>query len=190
MIARGVHLGVQLGDIDADQLAGALADLAGHHHGVDVGALDRLDDRADGVGHRENGDAIGADHDDVGLLARRERADLAFETGRAGAVHRRRLEHRFHRDRRGDIGLAAEAAVAHRRALLPEQGVHLAEQVAAESGVEVDAERRRQAVIDRLLIGEALVVEAEQRVRARIDGDVDAGLRQAASTSPAGTRVQ
>jgi hypothetical protein len=77
-------------------------------HGVDVGALYRLHDGPDGVGHREDGDAIGADHDDVGLLARREGADLAFEPGRAGAIDRRRLEYRFHRDRRGNTGLATE----------------------------------------------------------------------------------
>jgi hypothetical protein len=40
--------------------------------------------------------------------------------------------------------------------------VHLAEEVAAERRVEIDAERRRQTMIDRLLIGEALVVEAER----------------------------
>jgi hypothetical protein len=59
-----------------------------------------------------------------------------------------------------------------------EIGVHLPEQVAAESRVEVDAERRGQAVIDCLLVGEALIVEAEQRIRARIDGDVYARVRK------------
>jgi len=56
--------------------------------------------------------------------------------------------------------------------------VHLAKQIAAEGGVEVDAERRREAVIDRLLIGEALVVETEQRIRTGIDGDVHARIRE------------
>ena len=36
----------------------------------------------------------------------------------------------------------------------------------------------RQSAIDRLLVGEALIVEAEQRVGARIDGDVDARVRK------------
>ena len=88
------------------------------------------------------------------------------------------FKHRLDRDRRRRIRLAAEAALAHDRALQPEQGVHLSEHVAAERGVEIDADGRRQAVVDRLLVGEALVVEAEQRVRARIDGDVDAGIRE------------
>ena len=98
-------------------------------------------------------------------------------------------KHGLDRDRRGHGRLAAEAAIAHRRALLAEQRVHLAEHVAAEGGVEVDAERGGQAMVDRLLVGEALVVEAEQRVRTRVDGDVDAG---AGEQLPGllGTRVQ
>jgi hypothetical protein len=104
------HIGRELGDIDADQLAGTLADRARDHHRVDIGALDRLHDGADGVGHREHADAIGANHDDVGLLAGCQRADLAFETGGAGAVDGRGLEHRF-----TEIGAGTFASPRKRR---------------------------------------------------------------------------
>src|SRR5580658_7476721 len=42
-------------------------------------------------------------------------------------------------------------------------------------------------MIDRLLIGEALVVEAEQSVRTGVDGDVDAGLAEQLPCLPGDT---
>ena len=54
--------------------------------------------------------------------------------------------------------------------------MHLSEHVTTERSIKVDADRGRQAVVDRLLIGEAIVVEAEQRVGTGIDGHVDAGV--------------
>lgn len=176
MIARCANLGGQLVEIDIKELARTLAQLAGDHDGIDVRARNSLNDGADGVVDREDGHTVGADHDDVGLLAGSKRADRAFKPGGAGAVDSCGLQDRLDRDRRRHIRFAAETAIAHGRTLLAEQGVHFPEHVAAEGGIEIDADRRRETVIDRLLVGEAFIIEAEERVRTRIDCHVDPGL--------------
>jgi hypothetical protein len=168
----------QFRDIDTYQLPTALAKAATDHDGIDIGAANRLDNGANGVGHREHGDCIGAQHDDVGLLAWRERTNGCLEARGAGTVDGGSAQYVSDRDRGGRIGFATEAAIAHRRTLLVEQRVHLAKQVAAECSVQVDTERGRQSMVDRLLISKAIVIESEQRVRARIDSDIHASIRE------------
>src|SRR6201996_2824560 len=68
VVAGSNDIGGESRHIHAYQLASALTDLAGDHYGVDIRALDRLHDRADRVGHREDRGAIGSNHDDVGLF--------------------------------------------------------------------------------------------------------------------------
>src|ERR1700733_14560078 len=169
VVTRGIHFSAQFGEVDVDELAVPLADLTGNHHGVDVGAINRLHDSADGVAEREDTDAIRSHHDYVGLLSGRQRTDRAFETCDSCAVHRHGFQNLVHLDRCWCIRLAAVTASAHDRALQAKERVHLSEEVAAKGGVEIGADSRLQAVIDRLLISERFVIKTKQGIRARVD---------------------
>ena len=65
----------------------------GDEHRVDVRRVGEDDDRPDRVDHRRRVDRIDVEQDDVGLLARRQRADPVLEPDRARSVDRRELEH-------------------------------------------------------------------------------------------------
>ncbi len=62
-------------EIDIEQPAVPLAEATGDHNRIDLPALGRMDNGPGGVVGRKQADVVGADHDQVRLLARRERAD-------------------------------------------------------------------------------------------------------------------
>src|ERR1700733_3172752 len=99
VVTRGIYLSAQFGEIDVDELAAPLADLTGNHHGVNVGAINRLHDSADSVAEREDTDAIRSHHDYVGLLSGRQGTDRAFETCDTCAVHCHGFQNLVHLDR-------------------------------------------------------------------------------------------
>src|SRR4051812_2404008 len=66
-------------EVDADQLAVALHHLAGDQDSIDVLRAHAGDDRTYRIVHRHYVEPVGAQQDDVRILARRERADLALE---------------------------------------------------------------------------------------------------------------
>ena len=129
------------------QLAVLLAHDAVDDDGVDVAGARDLHDRIDRVVHRRHVDVVGPQHDDVGLLAGRQRADLAVHPEGAGAVDRRPLQRlaRLHRN-----GLVVRVAARHVVADLlaareQQRGLHFAEHLAGAIQLDVDAERRRAA---------------------------------------------
>ncbi len=109
--ARLVHHALQPVHVEADDLAAAFPDAAADDHGVDIAALGRLDHRPQRVVRRVEIDVVAPDHDDVGLLAGRERADLVGKPCAARSVDRRAFEHVAHAHRPRQIHLAGEAAV-------------------------------------------------------------------------------
>src|SRR5258708_24387928 len=64
-------------DVDAHEVAAPLFHLAGDEDGVDVARVHEIDHYAGRVVERPDIEAIGAQHDDFGLLAGRQGADLA-----------------------------------------------------------------------------------------------------------------
>ena len=82
MVARVLELPAQVRKIDVEQLALPLAHLAGDDHRLDVGAVHQRDHRPRHLVERRHVDRFGVENDDVGLLARRERADLAVQPQR------------------------------------------------------------------------------------------------------------
>src|SRR5262249_15832411 len=77
------------------------------HHGVDVLGLGRLEHEMGRIGHHRHVERVGADGDQVGALAGRERADLAVEAERARAADGAELE----RVARRHLGLAQRPGV-------------------------------------------------------------------------------
>ena len=77
--AGRVRLGVQTRHVDVQQTAGVLAQTPCHHDLLNIRPVDHVHHRADRIMRRVDGDAVGSDRDDVGLLAGRQRADLIGE---------------------------------------------------------------------------------------------------------------
>src|SRR5258708_26484771 len=86
-------------EIDVEQLAALLAEATGDHDRIHLSALGRVDNGADCVVGGEQADVVGADHDQIGLLAWCERADTVIQSGAAGPVDRRRFEDVLNRHR-------------------------------------------------------------------------------------------
>src|SRR5947207_12454425 len=78
-VARTLELPAQMVQIDIEQLPLPLAHLARDDHRLDVGAVHQRDDRPRHVVERRHVDRLGVENDDVGLLARGERAGLLVE---------------------------------------------------------------------------------------------------------------
>src|SRR5882672_3704374 len=81
-VAGLVAKALKPGEIEAHHLAAALHDLAGDQHRVDILRAHIGHDRADGVIKRHDVETVGVQQDNVGLLAGRQRADLAVEAVR------------------------------------------------------------------------------------------------------------
>ena len=90
---------------------------------------------------------MGVEHDDVRLLAGRQRADPAVQPEGAGAVDRRPLQRLARANRRHLVGrIAAQRVVADFLAAREQQRrLHLAEHVAGAVKLDIDAERRHPA---------------------------------------------
>ena len=72
--------------IDVEQLALPFAHLARDDDGLDIGAIHQRHHRPRHLVERRRIDPGGVENDDVRLLARRERAGLAFQPQGLGAV--------------------------------------------------------------------------------------------------------
>src|SRR5205823_13252386 len=79
-VARALELPAQMVQVDVEQLPLPLAHLARDDHGLDVAAVHQGDDRSRHVVERRNVDRLGVEDDDVGLLARGERAGPAVKS--------------------------------------------------------------------------------------------------------------
>src|SRR5262245_37112103 len=84
--AAGQHVGGE------GELAVLLAHDAVDDHGVDVAGAGELHDRIDGIVDRRHVDVVRPQHDDVGFLARRQRADPVLHHEGAGAADGRPFE--------------------------------------------------------------------------------------------------
>ena len=160
--------------VDADELAVALHDLAGDQHGVDVLRRHAGDHRADRVVHRHDVEPVGAQHDDVGLLAGRQRADLLVEAVGARAFDGGEFQHLAHREERRQVLVAGEPLRPDLVLLQREHRPHLGEEVARHRGLDIDAERRPDAQVDRLLYRRVAV--AHQHLDIAGDRDRAAGV--------------
>ena len=92
-----------------------------------------------------------AQHDDVGLLAGRQRADLAVEVGAAGALDGGEFEHVAAGEQRRQVLLALAHALQDMQALQVEGRPHEPEHVLRHRRAVVGAQTRPHAVVERLL---------------------------------------
>src|SRR5262249_24877509 len=111
VIARLPDHSLQAGHVEADHPAGLLADAAADDDRVPVAALSRLHNRSDCVVRRVKVDIVRPDHQKVGLLSRRQRADLVVEPSAVCTAHGGAMEHIPHHERLGRILIAGEPAV-------------------------------------------------------------------------------
>ena len=132
-------------EIDVEQLAALLAQATGDHDRVHLSALSRVDNGADCIIGGEQANVVGADHDQVRLLARREGADVVVQSGAAGPIDRRGLEDFLNRHRSRRMLIAGIAAALREGALQREGDAHLREHVAAIGGFKIGADARPQA---------------------------------------------
>src|SRR6266540_5195012 len=79
--------------VDSHQVAPPLPHLSGDEDGLDMAGVHEVHDRPGCVVERPHVDAVGPQHDDVGVLAGGQRADLVVEVGAARALDRGALEH-------------------------------------------------------------------------------------------------
>src|SRR5215510_10099444 len=92
-VARLGGLAQHARHIDAHQVAAPLLHLAGDEDGIDMPGIHDVHDRAGGIVEWPDIEPVGGEHDDVGVLPRRERADLVLEPGAARALDGGELEH-------------------------------------------------------------------------------------------------
>ena len=140
--------------VHVEQPAVALAEATGDHDRVHLSALGRVDNGADSIVGGEQADVVGPDHDQVRLLAWRERTDTVMQSGAAGPVDRRGFKDVLNRRRSRSAFIAGITAVLREGALQREGNAHLCEHVAAIGGFEVRPDPRLQAVVRRRLPGE------------------------------------
>jgi len=76
-VARLLDQPAQTAEVDADELALPFDDFAGDQHGLDIARVHHRHHRSRHVVQWEDIDTVGRQHNDVGFLARRERADRA-----------------------------------------------------------------------------------------------------------------
>src|SRR5579885_1460490 len=93
MVAGFLDHRLQALHVETHHLPAIFAHTAADDDGVDVAAFGRLHHSADRVVRRVEVDVVGANHDDIGLFAGRQRADFVVEAGAAGAAHGGAVEH-------------------------------------------------------------------------------------------------
>ena len=113
---------------------------------------------------------------EVGIFARRERADLVAEPDGLRRVARRELEHVAVADQRRRIVLAAVLPRLRQHALRGQRRAHLGEHVAREANLDVAAEARADAVIERVLDDRHAAAESELLLRGGGKRDLRAGV--------------
>ena len=137
--------------VDADELPVALHHLAGDQHGVDVLRAHAGDHRADRVVHRHDVEHVGAQQDDVGLLAGRQRADLALEAVGARAFDGGKFEHVACCQELRRVLVAGKPARPRLVLLQREDRAYLREEVVRHRSFDVDLSDGRMPSVDRLL---------------------------------------
>jgi hypothetical protein len=161
-----------LGDVGADQLAPPFAHRARDHDDVDVATVGPLDDRADSVVERQVVDVLGADGDQVRVLARRQRPDAIGEPDCPRALDRGELEHVAVADERRRVVLASIHARARVHALRRQRRSHLGEHVARERDLHVSAEARAQPQVQHRLNRRPAAADADLLVGCGGERDV------------------
>src|ERR1044072_1153970 len=97
--------------VDSDERPAPLLRLAGDEYRLDVARIHKIDHGAEGIAHRPKIEAVGPEHNDVGILARREHADLRIEIGATGALKGREFEHLAAGEKRWNILLVAHSKI-------------------------------------------------------------------------------
>ena len=80
-VARLLSQPSYAGQIDVNEAPSPLLDLAGNEYRFHVAGIHEIGDRAVGVAVRPDIEAVGAEHNEIGVLAGGERADPAVEIG-------------------------------------------------------------------------------------------------------------
>src|SRR6266850_5893547 len=104
VVARILELAAQVVQVDVEELSFPLAHLARHDHGLDIGAVHQRHDGARHVVERRHVDSGRVEDDDVGLLARGERARLLVQPQVLRAVDGGEAQHVARRQRGRDAG--------------------------------------------------------------------------------------
>src|SRR6266446_5074064 len=128
-VAGLVAKALQPGEIEAHHLAAALHDLAGDQHRVDILRAHIGHHRTDGVIKRHDVETVGAQQDDVGLLAGRQRADLAVEAVRPRALDGGELQHLADGQEGRRVLVAGMTTFPSLALLQREHRAHLAEEI-------------------------------------------------------------
>jgi hypothetical protein len=110
--------------IDPNQLTVVLDDATGDEHRIDIGRVGANHYGRDRIDDRRHVDLIGADQNDIGLFAWRDRADLVIECTGAGAIDGGELEHvamrqRWRKRRIGRLGEGEDALLDEGRSRAP-----------------------------------------------------------------------
>src|SRR5262249_23800345 len=84
-VTRLLHHPAHARDVDTNEVAAPLLHLAGDEDAVDIARVHQVDDDARHIVERPDVEPVGAEQDDVGFLAGRERADLVLEMAAARA---------------------------------------------------------------------------------------------------------
>jgi hypothetical protein len=137
--------------VDSDESAAPLLRLAGDEHRLDMAWVHQIDDGAERVADGPEIEAIGLQHDDIGLLTRRERPDPRIEIGAARTLKRREFEHLAAREKRRNVLLVPHPPLQDVQALERERRTHHAEHVLGDRRGVVRAKARAHAVIERIL---------------------------------------
>src|SRR5215469_18463502 len=122
--ARFIDQATKAAPVEPDDVAAELGHAARDDDGIDVAAVGGRHHAADRIIRGIEIDGVGADEDDIGLLAGRERADLVREPGADRTVHRGAFEHLTRRYRARRSRLAVELATGGKRTLDMEGNAH------------------------------------------------------------------
>ena len=89
-----------------------------------------------------NVDGVGVQEDDVGLLARCQRAYLAFQSQPFRPVHGRLPNHVARCQQLREVAFGGQRPLVHQHALQRHHGAHLGEEIGRHGAFDVGAERR------------------------------------------------
>ena len=153
IVARSLELPAQVGKVHVEQFPFPLAHLARDHHGLDVRAIHQRYDRTRHLIERRNVDCFGVEDDDVGLFARRERADLVVKPQVLCAVHGGVAQDVACREQARRAGRRCWPPVAccksriedhlvHEHVLQIHHGAHLGEEIRSQRALHVRAQGR------------------------------------------------
>src|SRR2546430_510488 len=126
--------------VDAHEAAAPFANFPGDKDGLHVAGVHEIDDRSRRIVERPDIESIGAQDDDVGVLARAQRAGLAVEVGTTSTLDGGELEHLPTRQQRRQVLLAVAPALQHEIALRDGGRSHEREEIRRERHGVIGAE--------------------------------------------------